>query len=300
VIVRHTRRGRNQRCVQAGRGEWAVASNVGRRRNHGVHADAVARVVADHVGTGSDDGGGEIRRRSLRAQAFGGRWSGVRLDGEQVRDGIAGRGQLQIGCVHDFGDERSAPCNLDGLRVVKGFLASGGAGRSRLGSAEILHARQFVTAEIDDVMAGDCRDCVGPKLRDLCLKKDDSENDDGLDHVRRDHDPEGDQSEGSFSGEASFGAREGGADRFEEVAPARRPVDEQGRSIVRVGSSTGDGLFELKSLGHQECWWLSLERVISIVSPISVFVCTTVWHGSSSTELAWRRIGAKRQGLTFC
>jgi len=62
----------------------------------------------------------------------------------------------------------------------------------------------------------------------------------------------GENSVGSFSGQARGGAGEGGTDGGGEFLPARRPLDQKLGSVVEVSE-----FFELESVGHDEfeCGW---------------------------------------------
>ena len=59
-----------------------------------------------------------------------------------------------------------------------------------------------------------------------------------------------------------------------------------------------DGLFELEHAAHADTGTRSFASVISILSPTSVLVSAAVLHGSSNTEAACLRTGAKRHGFS--
>ncbi len=68
-------------------------------------------------------------------------------------------------------------------------------------------------------------------------------------------------------------------------------------STTSLGASRNfDRLFELESLTHAGAIRPFFSVVISILSPTAVLVSKAVRHGSSSTEAACVRTGAKRQG----
>jgi hypothetical protein len=192
------------------------------------------------------------------------------MNREQIGDGVLGSGKLQIGSVDHFGDEGSAPRNLNRLCTMMCFLSARDALGTRFGAAEILGPRKFVTAVVDDVMRRNPGSDIRPQFRNLGGNDDSGKDQKGLHYIGGDHDPQGNQAKGSFSRQAGFGASEGRADRLEEVSPPRRPLDQQ---PGRIGAF--DRLIELKSLNHQGSG-RSLERVITIVSPTSVFVVATV------------------------
>src|SRR5437868_1358928 len=83
-------------------------------------------------------------------------------------------------------------------------------------------------------------------------------------------------------------------DGRDKILPARRPLDLQLGQVV-PGLTKEDNFPDLESLAHAGSL-LGVGTVISIVSPISVFVSASVWLGSSSTDVARRRTGATRQG----
>ena len=76
-----------------------------------------------------------------------------------------------------------------------------------------------------------------------------------------------------------------------KFALRRGPFDDQLGRVVNL-----DRLFELESLTHAGVTRPFFSVVISILSPTTVLVSAAVRHGSSSTEAACVRTGAKRQG----
>ena len=171
------------------------------------------------------------------------------------------------------------------------FVAAGPAGGSSLGTPEILGAGQLVAAVVDYVVAGQPGRDIRAQLLDLYLHHDPRKDQKSFQKIGRDHDAQGNQSEGSFAGQAGLGTRQGGPDRADELAPWRGPFDGQLGRVVKF-----DGLFELEGFTHAGGTLPSFAIVISILSPTAVLVSAAVRHGSSRTDAACVRTGAKRQG----
>jgi hypothetical protein len=126
------------------------------------------------------------------------------------------------------------------------FVASRAASCSGLGAAEILGARQFVAAVIDNIVLRKSRHYERSHLRDLHLDRDRRENQKGFQHIGRHHDSQREESEGSLSSQTPLRARHGGPDGAHKLAPARRPLHQQLGCVVKF-----DSLFELESFTHE-------------------------------------------------
>ena len=105
---------------------------------------------------------------------------------------------------------------------------------------------------------------------------------------------------GASPASASFRPRQGRLDRGDKIAPPRRPLHLQLGRIVPGPAivprfTKEDNFPDLESLAHAGSL-LRVGTVISIVSPICVFVSANVRLGSSSTDAARRRTGATRHG----
>jgi hypothetical protein len=107
-----------------------------------------------------------------------------------------------------------------------GFAAASPAGISTSSAAEIFGTREFVTTVVDHVVAGKWGCDKGSQLRDLHWHRDSGKDQKGLQHIGGNHDAQGNQSEGSFTGQATFGTHQRGADGGDELAPRRGPVDD--------------------------------------------------------------------------
>jgi len=100
---------------------------------------------------------GHLRQRGRGVsgtQAFGGRRSGIGLEGEQIGDGGIGVRQIQLGRVHDLLGRLVAAGDADGLSAVVGLRSAGASGLASLRAAAVLGLRQFVSGIIDDVGLG--------------------------------------------------------------------------------------------------------------------------------------------------
>jgi hypothetical protein len=149
-------------------------------------------------------------------------------------------------------------------------------------------------------MAADAGHHLWTQLFNFDLNGNGRNDQERLQYVRGNHDSQGNQPEWSFPGQASFRSRQGGLDGGGKIAPARRPLDLQLGGIVPgfpivPGLTKQDNFPDLESLAHAGSL-LRVGTVISIVSPICVFVSANVRLGSSSTDAARRRTGATRHG----
>src|SRR5260370_17835628 len=72
-----------------------------------------------------------------RTQAFGGRRSGIRFEGEQIGDRGIGMRQIYFGSVHNFFAGLVAARDSDGLRAVMGLLTAGAPRLAGLRSAPV-------------------------------------------------------------------------------------------------------------------------------------------------------------------
>jgi hypothetical protein len=177
------------------------------------------------------------------------------------------------------------------LGAVVSFVASGTASRASLGAAKILGPRKLLAAEVDHVVAGNPGSNVRTQFRDLYLNGNRGEDQESFEKIRRDHHPQGNQSEGSFARQTALRTRQCRPDGVEKLVPWRGPFNDQLGSVVNF-----DSFFDLESFNHAGGTRPSLSVVISILSPTTVPVSAAVRHGSSSTEAACVRTGAKRQG----
>ena len=216
------------------------------------------------------------------------------MNGQQIRHGIAGGGQSQIWSIDNFGNQRCAARNFDGLAAVRRFVATGAPALSCICAAEIFGPWKLVAAVIDHVVAADPRHDLRTQLFNLDLNGNGGHDQERLQYVRGNHDPQGNQTKWSFSGQAGFRPREGGLDGGDKIVPPRRPLDLQLGKIV-PGLTKQDNFPDLESVAHAGSL-LRVGTVISIVSPICVFVSDNVRLGSSSTDAASRRTGATRHG----
>ena len=188
------------------------------------------------------------------------------MNGQQIRYGVAGGGQSQVRSVDNFGNQRCAARNFDGLAAVGRLVATGAPALSCICAAEIFCAWKLVATVVDDVMAADTRYNLRTQLFNFDLNGNQRDDQERLQYVRGNHDPQGNQAEWSFSGQASFRARQGRLDGGEKIAPARRPLDLQLGQIV-AGLTKQYNFPDLESLAHAGSL-LRVGTVISIVSPI--------------------------------
>jgi hypothetical protein len=126
------------------------------------------------------------------------------------------------------------------------FIASGFAGATGFRAAEILCAREFVSAVVDHVVTGGHGHNNGPQFIDLHLHKDCGQDQEGLHDIGGNHDSEGNETERRFTGKPGFRARQSWLDRPDEFLPARGPLHQQLGSCVWGRN----GLFEFESRVH--------------------------------------------------
>ena len=180
MLTRHVGGWRNQDGAEIRRGERAVGRHRWRRSDHLVKLNSVAGIVADRIRRRSDQCGGQTRRGTVRAQSFRRRRPRIRLNGQQVRHRVARGRKLKVGRVHDFGNERAAARNLDGLGAMVRFVAAAAAGGSGFSAAQILGAGQLLAAVIDHIVTRKSGRDEGTQLGDLHLDRDRRENQKGL------------------------------------------------------------------------------------------------------------------------
>jgi hypothetical protein len=84
------------------------------------------------------------------------------------------------------------------------FVAACAPCGARFSTAKILGPGKFLAAEIDHVVAGDARRDVRLQFRNLYLNCDCSEDQEGFKNIRRNHYPQGDQSERCFACQAAL------------------------------------------------------------------------------------------------
>ena len=241
-------RGRHDCGIQSRCGAGSVGRDAGSRRDDGtgIESEAGAGLVAGDVErSGRNYVGGKAGCDEGRMQAFGGRRSGVGLEGEQVGDGDGGSGKLKVGGVDDLRGERCAARDVNGLGTVMGFVASGACGGAGLGSAEIFDAGEFVAGIVDDFIGLQTGRGVGAQSVDFAGNDDDREEQKGFEKPGGEESTIREKTVGSFAGEAGAGAGKGGADGSDKLVPTRRPLDQELGSVVEVG-----GGFELESVGH--------------------------------------------------
>jgi hypothetical protein len=116
------------------------------------------------------------------------------------------RRKLQIRCIDHLGYERAATRDSDGLGPVVRFIASSHTGPAGFRASQILGAREFVAAVINHVVTGECGHNHGPQFVDFYLHENCGEDQEGLHDVGGDHDAKRNETERSFSCEASLGA----------------------------------------------------------------------------------------------
>jgi len=153
--------------------------------------------------------------------------------------------QAKVGRVHDFRRERSSAGDLDGLSAMLSFVSSRRPASSSLRAGQIFGAGKFVAGVVDDVVAGQPGRDVGPQLRQLYGHNDGGEDQESFGQPAGNHAAVRKHAVGRFTGQAGLGARQGGADRRDELAPGRGPLDEQLGHVVEF-----DGLLELGYIGQ--------------------------------------------------
>jgi hypothetical protein len=126
------------------------------------------------------------------------------------------------------------------------FIASSLARAAGFRAAEILCAREFVSAVVDHVVTGERGYNNGPQFVDFYLHKDCGQDQEGLHDVGGDHDAEGNETERRFTGKPGFRPSQSRLDRADEFLPARGPLHQQ------LGSCVWglNGLFEFESRAH--------------------------------------------------
>ena len=180
-------------------------------------------------------------------QAFRRRWSGDGLEGEQVGDGAGGSWEFEIGRIDDFLGERCAASDVDSLGTVMGFPSAGMAGCAGLSAAQIFGAGEFVSRVVDDFVGLETGCGVGTEAGNLSRNEYQHEKQKGFQEQGGDQAAVREDAVGSFTGETSAGAGEGGTDVGGEIAPTRSPLDQEPGRIVEVSD-----WFELESFGHGE------------------------------------------------
>src|SRR4029077_12466350 len=178
---------------------------------------------------------------------------------------------------------RSAPCDPNGLAAMMRFFASRTAAFAGLGAAAILNLRQFVCRKIDDVVLRRRRRHIRPHAGQFCRDNDQKRQEDGFHPPREKDAAHGKKAGFGFAGESNGRAAEGRTDVSSELLPGRRPFDQQLGAFIHAGLVSPGG-----------------RVAISSSSPIVVPVARRVSSGSSSTEDAFKRTGAKRQGRSPC
>ena len=182
-------------------------------------------------------------------------------------------GQGEIRSVNYLGYQRAAADHSDGLAAMIGFVASADACFPRLGASQVFGTREFVTAVIDDIMTAQTLYNLRPQLLNFDLNGENRQDHECLHDIGGNHDSQRDQSEGGFAGQPGLGAGKRRFDRGDKILPTRRPFHLQlGHVVTRL---TDDNNFlDLESLAHFGRV-LRVGGVMSIVSPISVFVSQT-------------------------
>jgi len=174
-------RGWNDCRIQRGGGPGIVGRDAGRWRHDGIERETAARLIPRYVGwCGCDHVGGKAGSLERRVQTFGRSRAGIRLEGEQIGDGFAGRWEFKVGSVDDLRRKPAAACHVNGLSAVMRFLASGAAGGTGLGAAEIFGARQFVAGVVDHFVRFQLCRRVGAKLVNLPRENDNDEQQEQL------------------------------------------------------------------------------------------------------------------------
>jgi hypothetical protein len=99
------------------------------------------------------------------------------------------------------------------------FVTPGAPNFSCVCAAEIFGAWKLVATVIDHVMAADARHNLRTQLFNFDLNGNRRHDQERLQYVRGNHDPPRNQTEWSFSGEASFRPRQAGLDGSDKIAP---------------------------------------------------------------------------------
>ena len=194
-------------------------------------------MIAGDIGRhGSDYVCRKIRCGERRVQAFAGRRPGDGFESEQVGYGPGRRWKLKVGSVYHLLDERSAASHLDGLRAVIGFAASGAACCAGLSAANVFGAGQFIAGVVDDFIGLKAGSGIGAKACDLARKNHQHENQKSLQQQGCAHTTVRENTVRGLSGQTRAGAREGRRDGSDEFLPARRPLNQELRSLVELGS----------------------------------------------------------------
>ena len=137
---------------------------------------------------------------------------------------------------------------MDGLGPVMRLVATGAAGGSGLGAAQIFSARQFVAGIIDHLIGLHLGWCVGAKLGNLLRDNDQDKQHERFQQQRSQHACVGENTVRGFAGQTRSRAGEGGADGGDELLPSRRPLDQELGRVVQITKL--DRVFELESMSH--------------------------------------------------
>lgn len=135
------------------------------------------------------------------------------------------------------------------------FLTPGATRCAAFRSAKIFRSRKLISGVIKNLIGAYFWRCVGPQTVDLPRDYDDHEDEEELEQERRCHASIGHERVGSFPGQPRSGPRKGRTDAGDEAFPARRPLDQQLRRVLKLNNPD---LFELESLAHARFFVLAL------------------------------------------
>jgi hypothetical protein len=138
-------------------------------------------------------------------QAFGGRRTGISLEGEQVGDGGIGVRQVYFRSVYYLLAGRVAASYLDGLGAVMGLQASGAARFAGLCASAIDRLGEFVSGIVDDIPFWLGRRNERLKAGDALGKDDDCDEEQDLDQPCAEKSAIREDADGCFAGK-SFGS----------------------------------------------------------------------------------------------
>jgi hypothetical protein len=148
---------------------------------------------------------------------------GIGFNGKQIGNRIAGSRQLEVGRVYHSLDQRSAAGDLDGLSAMMSFIAPGASGLSRLRSAEIFRAWQFIAGVVDHVVALRQWRGIGTHLGNFERQNDDDKDRKRFGRQGHQHVSVGRLSNRGLACQAGCRTRHCRADRGDKILPARRP-----------------------------------------------------------------------------
>ncbi len=137
---------------------------------------------------------------------------------------------------------------MNGLGPVMRFVASGAAGDSGLGAAQVFGARQFVAGVIDHFIGLHLGRSVGTKLGNLLRDNDQNKQNECFEQQRGQHARVGENAVRSFTSQARARAGKGRTDRGDELLPSRGPLNQQPGPVVQITKL--DRVFELEGIGH--------------------------------------------------